>query len=246
MSDKLGDMLLQASLISKEQLASALEYQKAIGGKLGVILVKLHFINEDRLADFLSQQQRIPVVHLGNRKIDPALMKLIPRETAEKHDILPLFREGNSLTVVTPDPTDYPVIDELAFMTGLKIQTVLATRSEVTKALQNFYYGGGADRGKAQAGPVVTSAGREAAAGPAAATPLKVPAAAPGGAGAQKRGRAAGPLPTPTPVRPVQGPLEEKPINVSAEKLARALAGLLLEKKVITLGELMERVAREG
>ena len=245
MSDKLGDMLLQAGLVSKEQLASALEYQKAIGGKLGVILVKLHFIREDRLAEFLSQQQKIPVVHLGNRKIDPALMKLIPRETAEKHDILPLLREGNTLTVVTPDPTDYPVIDELAFMTGLKIQTVLATRSEVTKALQNFYYGGGTDKGKAQAGPMGAPAAREAAPGPAAAA-LKVPAAPPGGAAAQKRGRAAGPLPTPTPVRPVQGPLEERPINVSAEKLARALAGLLLEKKVITLGELMERVGREG
>jgi hypothetical protein len=242
MSDKLGDMLLQSGLISKEQLSSALEYQRAIGGKLGVILTKLHFIKEDRLAEFLSQQQKVPVVHLRDRRIDPALMKLIPRETAEKHEILPLVREGDTLTVVTPDPTDYPIIDELAFMTGLKIQTVLATRSEVSKALQNFYYGGGADKDRGQPGPAATPAAREA---PAAA-PLRGSAAPPGGAAAQKRGRAGGPLPTPLPTHAVQRPLEERPIAIDPSKLARALAGLLVEKKLITLAELMERVGREG
>ncbi len=238
MSDKLGDMLLQAGLISKEQLSSALEYQKAIGGKLGVILVKLNFMKEDRLADFLSQQQKIPVVHLRDRRIDPALMKLIPREVAEKHEILPLSREGDALTVVTPDPTDYPVIDELAFMTGLKIQTVLATRSEVTKALQSFYYGGATEQAKAQ------PAERDGVkAGAEAQQRGAVPAAA-----AQKRGKAYSTMqtPAPAPLRFAQGPLEEKPINVSPDKLARAIAGLLLEKKVISLSELMDRVGREG
>ena len=237
MSDKLGDMLLQAGLISKEQLASALEYQKAIGGKLGVILVKLNFIKEDRLADFLSQQQKVPVVHLRDRRIDPALMKLVPREIAEKHEILPYSREGDTLTVVTPDPTDYPVIDELAFMTGLKIQTVLATRSEVVKALQVYYYGGGTgDKAKPAAPPV-----DEHAAAPQ--NPSAVPV---GTASTQKRGRATGALATPLPVRPIQAHLEEKPINIGPDKLARALAGVLLEKKVITLEELMNRVGREG
>jgi len=231
MSDKLGDMLLQAGLISKGQLSSALEYQKSIGGKLGVILVKLNFMKEDRLADFLSQQQKIPVVHLRDRRIDPALMKLIPREVAEKHEILPLSREGDALTVVTPDPTDYPVIDELAFMTGLKIQTVLATRSEVTKALQSFYYGGATEKAKAQP---AEHEGVKAGAVPAAA--------------AQKRGKAYSTMatPAPAPLRFAQGPLEEKPIDVSPDKLARAIAGLLLEKKVISLSELMDRVGREG
>jgi hypothetical protein len=237
MSDKLGDMLLQTGLISKEQLSSALEYQKAIGGKLGVILVKLNFIKEDRLADFLSQQQKVPVVHLRDRRIDPALMKLIPREIAEKHEILPLSREGDTLTVVTPDPTDYPAIDELAFMTGLKIQTVLSTRSEVVKALQVYYYGGSAgDKAK----PAAPSADEHSAAQP------KPPAVPVGTASTQKRGRAGGALATPLPVRPIQTHLEEKPINVSPDKLARALAGVLLEKKVITLEELMNRVGREG
>jgi len=241
MSDKLGDMLLQAGLISKGQLSSALEYQKAIGGKLGVILTKLNFIKEDRLADFLSQQQKIPVIHLRDRRIDPSLMKFIPREFAEKHELLPLSRDGDTLTVVTPDPTDYPVIDELAFTTGLKIQTVLATRTEVAKALHAFYHGPAAERPKAAPVPGVEDAA--------------VPTPAVGPASAQKRGRAggAGPGHAPSapaaaflPSKPSTGPLEEKPIDISTDKLVRALAGVLLEKKVITLEELMERVGREG
>jgi hypothetical protein len=238
MSDKIGDMLLQAGLISNTQLSSALDYQKAIGGKLGVILVKLNFIREDRLAEFLSQQQKIPVIHLRDRRIDPALMKLLPRDVAEKNEILPLSREGDTLTVVTADPTDYPIIDQLAFMIGLKIQTVLATRSEVTKALHDYYYGAPAGQGKA-AQPGV----------PAPAGAMAAPSATGASASATKRGRAGGGgMPTPAPIRlaPSTGPLEEKPINISPDKLARALAGLLIEKKVITLGELMDRVGREG
>ncbi len=238
MSEKLGNILLHAKLISKEQLDSALEYQKAIGGKLGVILVKLNFIKEDKLTAFLSEQQKVPVVHLKDHKLDPALMKLVPQEFAEKHEILPFSREADTLTVVTPDPMDYPSIDELAFTTGLKVQTVLATRTEVTKALQNFYYG-----------PKSAAAAPKKPA-PATDTPVGRPreavstAASPGAGAAAKRGRAAH-------VEPAMGrgpaaPLEARPLNVNPEKLVKALSGLLVEKKIITLSELMDRVAREG
>jgi len=240
MSDKLGDILLQSKLISEQQLASALEYQKAIGGKLGVILVKLNFIKEDRLAGFLSEQQKIPVVHLRDHKLDPTLMKLIPKDFAEKHELLPLSKEGDTLTVVTPDPMDYPPIDELAFTTGLKIQTVLATRSEVTKALQSFYYGE-KSTGTAAAAP---AAGGKTA--PVTDTPLslKTVGSAPGSGASAKRGRAAhvgGALSVDH-----TAPLEPKPIDIDPEKLVKALAGVLIEKNVMTLNELMERVAREG
>ncbi len=240
MSDKLGDMLLQSKLISEQQLGSALEYQKAIGGKLGVILVKLNFIKEDRLAGFLSKQQKIPVVRLKDHKLDPELMKLIPKEFAEKHELLPLSKEADTLTIVTPDPMDYPSIDELAFTTGLKIQTVLATRTEVTKALQSFYYG---DKGAGTAAAAPAPAKRPA---PVTDTPLsRTPSAAGQATGASaKRGRAAhvgGALTVDH-----SAPLEAKPIDIDPEKLAKALAGLLIEKNVITLNELMERVAREG
>jgi type II secretory ATPase GspE/PulE/Tfp pilus assembly ATPase PilB-like protein len=241
MSDKLGDMLLQAKLITNEQLASALDYQKAIGGKLGVILVKLNFIREDKLAQFLSEQQNIPIVRLKDHKLDAALMKLVPRDFAEKHEIVPVSRESDTLTVVTADPMDYPAIDELAFTTGLKIQTVLAPRSEVTKALQTFYYGEKPDK----KGPLAAAKAKPPA--PVTDTPLSRPptpaSAAPAGGAAAKRGRASHVHSTAVDH---SVPLEAKPIDVSPDKLARALAGLLVEKDVITLSELMDRVARES
>ncbi len=242
MSDKLGDMLLQAKLISKEQLGSALEYQKAIGGKLGVILVKLNFIKEDKLTAFLSEQQKVPVVSLKDHKLDPQLMKLIPRDFAEKHEFLPFSREGDTLTVVAPDPMDYPSIDELAFTTGLKIQTVLATRTEVTRALQNFYYG---PKGSPPAGAAAAKKPAPATDTPAVRSREPVPAAASPGAGAAaKRGRAA--HVEPSMRRASTAPLEARPLNVNPEKLVKALSGLLVEKKIITLSELMDRVARES
>jgi type IV pilus assembly protein PilB len=236
MSDKLGDMLLQSKLISKEQLGSALEYQKAIGGKLGVILVKLNFIRETTLAEFLSDQQKIPIVQIKDRRPDPEVMKLIPREFAEKHEFLPLSRDGEVLTVVTPDPMDYQAIDELAFTTGLKIQTVLATRTEVTKALQSFYYGDKAARAGAGA------AGQAKPQPLAADTPAKAGALGAAGPSA-KRGRAS-PV-GPAPLLPdVSAPLEPRQIDVDTEKLVQALVGLLVEKQVVTLSEVMDRVAR--
>jgi MshEN domain len=238
MSDKLGDILLQAKLISEQQLASALEYQKAIGGKLGVILVKLNFIKENHLAEFLSKQQKIPIVHLKDQVLDPSLMKLIPRDFAEKHELLPLSKEGDTLTVVTPDPMDYPSIDELAFTTGLKIQTVLAARSEVTKALQGFYYG---DKGKNRAVPAAAKKTAPATDTPASRSPAP---GLPVAGASTKRGRAAhvgGALSVDHSTM-----LEAKPIDVDPDKLARALAGLLVEKNLISLSELMDRVARES
>ena len=239
MSDKLGDMLLHAKIISKDQLDSALEYQKAIGGKLGVILVKLNFVKEERLVEFLSQQQKLKVVHINDHNIDPVLMKLVPRDFAEKHELMPIARDGGTLTVVTADPTDYPAIDELAFMTGMSIQAVLATRTEIVKAVQHYYYG--KVKGQAKAAPAASRT-------PAPASPATTPAtpavpAAPGSAAA-KRGRAAH-VEAPAHDADV-GPLPARPLDVSPEKLIRALSGLLLEKKMITLGELMERVARES
>jgi hypothetical protein len=243
MSDKLGGMLLQAGLIGKGQLASALEYQKSIGGKLGVILVKLNFIKEERLAQFLAEQMKLAVIRLKDRKIDPALMKLIPREIAEKHEILPISREGDILTIVTPDPTDYPAIDELAFLSGLKIQTALATRTEVTRALQSYYYSDPA--GKAKGREAFDSKKAAPEAEPATPTPSRTPVpagAAAGTATPAKRGRAA----ALSFEKVSDQPLPARPIEVNAERLSRALAGLLIEKNVITLNELLDRVGREG
>jgi hypothetical protein len=228
MSDKLGDMLLEAGIITKQQLDSALDYQKAIGGKLGVILVKLNFVKEDRLAEFLSRQMKIPIVRLKDHRPDPAALSLVPRSFAERHEILPLSRDGETLTVVTPDPTDYPAIDELAFTTRTKVQTVLATRTEVYNAIRSFYGGHGVDHATPLARPVA---------------PTLAQTGAHHSESASKRGRA-GASPAAAPEH--KEPLPARTLDVSGEKLARALAGLLVERQIISLAELMEYVAREG
>jgi MshEN domain len=222
MGDKLGDMLLQAKIINEKQLSSALEYQKSLGGKLGLILVKLNFVKENEFVKFLSEQQKVPVVsNLTERKIDPYLKVLVPREFADKHEILPLERVANTLTIVTADLADYPAIDELAFTTGMKIITCLATRSDISKGMTKLYDGVSV--------PVKAE--------PKARSVTQTTAAI-----ASKRGRGAhvyGSRET------VQLPLEPKKLEIDTDKLVRALSGLLVEKNVIELNELMDRVARD-
>jgi len=140
MEDKIGRALLDKGIISQEQLDRALDYQRSIGGKLGTILVKLRFVKEDQLANLLADQQDLSSVRLQDIEITKELMDLIPREIIEKHEVLPIKRDGGTLTVAMPDPTDFPTIEEVRFVTGLSIEAVLITRTDAQKAISQHYY----------------------------------------------------------------------------------------------------------
>lgn len=92
MAIKIGDMLLKAGLISGEQLDKALKEQQNTSGRLGSILVKLGFITEDEIVQFLSKQFNVPSVNLAEYKIDAAIIKLIPAHIAQKYGVIPLTR----------------------------------------------------------------------------------------------------------------------------------------------------------
>ena len=138
MMDKIGDLLLEAGIITQAQLTSALDYQKTLGGKLGTILIKLGFVKEKELLDFLSRQLRLPVAPDEEIRVNEELLGLLPREFLAKHEMLPIRREDDLLVVATAEPTDYPVIDEITFLTNLKVETVLAARAKVQAALHAF------------------------------------------------------------------------------------------------------------
>ena len=94
MATRLGQMLVEAKLISSEQLKQALELQSREGGRIGTNMVKLGQVTEERLAAFLSKQYGIPSIDLANFEIDSNLVKLIPSEVAQKHMIVPVSRRG--------------------------------------------------------------------------------------------------------------------------------------------------------
>ncbi len=136
---RLGDMLVKATLITKEQLQKALSQQETGGGRIGTNLVKLGFISEDDITSFLSRQYGVPSINLSHFEIDPAVIKLIPSEIAQKHQIIPINRTGNVLTVAMADPSNIFAIDDIKFMTGFKVEPVVAAETSIKNAINRHY-----------------------------------------------------------------------------------------------------------
>src|SRR5579864_7776775 len=139
MSQRLGDLLVREKVINNDQLDKALKEQKATGGRLGSVLVKLGFLSDEEVTNFLSRQYGVPAINLQFFEIDPNVVKLIPQETARKHQILPLSRVGASHTIAMVDPTNVFAMDDIKFMTGFNIEPVVASESAIMEGIDKAY-----------------------------------------------------------------------------------------------------------
>ncbi len=136
---KLGELLVKENLISPQQLQEALTYQKQHGGKLGYNLVKLGFVKDEEIAGLLSRQYGVPAINLARFEIDPTVIKLVPAETAQKYQILPLSRAGANLTIAMVDPTNVFAMDDIKFMTGYNVEPVVASETAIMDAIDKYY-----------------------------------------------------------------------------------------------------------
>ena len=130
---RIGELLLKEKRISAEQLQDALTYQRQNGGKLGANLVKLGYIQDDEITALLSKQYGVPSISLDQFEIDPAVIKLVPAETARKYQIVPLSRSGATLTIAMTDPTNVFAMDDVKFMTGYNVEPVVASETGVVR-----------------------------------------------------------------------------------------------------------------
>jgi type IV pilus assembly protein PilB len=139
MAVRIGELLLKEKRITPEQLQEALSYQRQNGGKLGANLVKLGFVKDEEITSLLSKQYGVPSISLNQFEIDPAVIKLVPAETAHKYQIIPLSRVGATLTIAMTDPTNVFALDDLKFMTGYNVEPVVAWETAVLDAIQKYY-----------------------------------------------------------------------------------------------------------
>ena len=147
MAVRIGELLLKEKRITAEQLQEALNYQRQHGGKLGYNLIKLGLIKDEEITALLSKQYGVPSIALGQFEIDPGVVKLVPAETAQKYQIVPLSRSGATLTIAMTDPTNVFAMDDIKFMTGYNVEPVVASETAVIEAIQKYYGvkpGGGA------------------------------------------------------------------------------------------------------
>jgi type IV pilus assembly protein PilB len=138
-SERIGDLLVREGLISKEQLEKALQEQKQNGTRVGYNLIKLGFIAETELTKMLARQFKMHAVDLSKFEVDPRVAKLIPADLALKNLVLPLKREGRTLTVAMADPTNLGVLEDLKFITRYDIFPVVAGEFTIKNALEKIF-----------------------------------------------------------------------------------------------------------
>lgn len=139
MAVRIGELLLKEKRITPEQLQEALNYQRTNGGKLGLNLIKLGYVKDEEITSLLSKQYGVPSIALAQFEIDPAVVKLVPAETAQKYQIVPLSRAGATLTIAMTDPTNVFAMDDIKFMTGYNVEPVVASELAVMDAITKHY-----------------------------------------------------------------------------------------------------------
>ena len=139
MSGRLGELLVRENLISLQQLQKAQAEQRKTGARIGSLLVKSGAIAEGDLTQFLSKQYGVPAISLKDFDVDDEVIKLVPKNIAEKHQVLPVNRAGSSLIVAMSDPSNIFAIDEIKFHTGYNVEPVVASEVAIKEAIEHYY-----------------------------------------------------------------------------------------------------------
>ncbi|MGV8041136.1 MAG: type IV-A pilus assembly ATPase PilB [Thermoanaerobaculaceae bacterium] len=139
MALKLGELLLKAQLVNQQQLQKALDEQKNTGGKLGEILQRLGFVTEDDIIECLSHQFGVPSINLRHFEIDSNVARLIPVDLARKYNVIPVNKTGATLTLAMTDPTNIFAMDEITFMTGYRVEPVVASEEAIRETIDRHY-----------------------------------------------------------------------------------------------------------
>jgi type IV pilus assembly protein PilB len=137
--DKLGELLTRTGTINQTQLNEAPALQKEQGGRLGTNLVKLGYLTEKQLVDSLAQHFKVPSVDLSGMEIDEAVIKIIPADIARKYTILPVSKSGATVTVAMIDPTNVFAMDDVKFMTGYRVEPVVASETAIRVSIDRYY-----------------------------------------------------------------------------------------------------------
>ena len=155
----LGEMLIEESLITAEQLEKALELQRGQGGKLSELLVNQGLVKAEELAAVLSVQLNVPLIDLKRHQVQPDALRLIPEDMARKHTLIPLDVVSDSLIVVMADPEDIRTIEDIKAQSRMRVEVALGIPSDIEQAINlNYRSSGEIDKQVSQFAPPVKEA----------------------------------------------------------------------------------------
>jgi type IV pilus assembly protein PilB len=136
---KLGQLLLEAGLISEAQLQEVLAEQQKSRKRIGKILLKRGLITEARLLSLIEEQLHIPQINLYSAQIDAAAVAAVPRHMAQRYLVFPVEIKDNHLRLAMADPFNLTALDELAMYAGLEVEPVLASESAINYMINQYY-----------------------------------------------------------------------------------------------------------
>ena len=139
MDNRLGELLVRGGLITDEHLQEALVAQRDQGGRLGGNLVKLGYIEDHQLVDFLSGHYGVPSIDLDQIEVDESVVQIIPADVARKYTILPVSKAGAKVTIAMIDPTNVFAQDDIKFMTGYDVEPVVASEASLRLSIDKYY-----------------------------------------------------------------------------------------------------------
>ncbi len=134
---RLGDLLMDSKLITKDDLDKALRLQVGGNRRLGYLLIKMGFISEEQLHSVLSQQMDLPIVTIED-EFNPEVQSILPRYLCRKYSVIPLMTgENNTLKVAMVDPSDGEAVSDIEKYTGKIIRPVLTSKSDISSSIRS-------------------------------------------------------------------------------------------------------------
>jgi len=137
---RLGELLVEAGLLSEQELTRALTEQRTRRGKLGDMIVALGLASETDIAQVLSMQLGITLIDLQNTPVEPQAIELIGEKVARKHLIVPVAIEQKELHIAMADPLSFEAFEDVRFASGYTIKPFLATRTDILWAIDQHYH----------------------------------------------------------------------------------------------------------
>jgi len=138
---RLGELLLEAGVIDKLQLQSALGEQRKFGAPLGRVLVEMHLVSEDAMVNVLSRQLNLPSIQLNGLRLEDPAIELLDMEFCNRHNCIPFaYQErGKFLDVAMADPTNQETFDQIRVKTRCNVRPYLAGPVSIDSAIRTAY-----------------------------------------------------------------------------------------------------------
>ncbi len=139
LKEKLTQILIDKNILKQGDIEVALNVQKEKGGSLSDVLVRLGLVSKNDLMVVLSTELGIPPINLSRYKIDPSVIKLIPKKIAKRYKIVPISKMGETLTIATADPLNVFAMDDIKTLTGFMINPIITNDKDLREAINQYY-----------------------------------------------------------------------------------------------------------